>query len=65
MKQEGEDLKRKREIDRTEDFLRKLTMSEFKGDIEYHAERFQKGTREWIFKRVEDWLDDRTSPITG
>jgi len=61
VKQENEDLKRKREMDRTDDLLRKLTMSEFKGDIEYHAQRFQEGTREWIFKRVEDWLDDRTS----
>ena len=62
VKQEVEDLKRKRERDRTDDLLRKLTMSEFKGDIEYHAQRFQEGTREWIFKRVEDWLDDGTSP---
>ena len=62
VKQEVEDLKRKRKMDRTDDLLRKLTMSEFKGDIEYHARRFQEGTREWIFKIVEDWLDDRTSP---
>ena len=62
VKQEVEDLKRKRKMDRTDDLLRKLTMSEFKGDIGYHARRFQEGTREWIFKRVEDWLDDRASP---
>ena len=61
LKQEVEDLKRKEEVVRTDDILRKLTMSEFKGDIEYHAQRFQDGTREWIFKKVEDWLDDRTS----
>ena len=41
--------------------LRNLAKSEFKGDIEYHAQRFQDGTREWIFKRVDDWLDERTS----
>ncbi|KAL9961943.1 hypothetical protein ACROYT_G030987 [Oculina patagonica] len=38
-----------------------MAKSEFKGDIEYHAQRFQEGTREWIFKKVDDWLDDRTS----
>ena len=61
LKQEVEDLKRKGEVVRTDDLLRKLTLSEFKRDIEYHAQRFQEGTREWIFKKVEDWLDDRTS----
>ncbi|KAL9961945.1 hypothetical protein ACROYT_G030989 [Oculina patagonica] len=49
-------------MDRAEELLRNLAKSEFKGDIEYHAQRFQEGTREWIFKRVDDWLDDRSSP---
>ncbi|KAL9961938.1 hypothetical protein ACROYT_G030982 [Oculina patagonica] len=62
VKQEVENLKRKNEMDRAEDLLRNLAKSEFKGDIEYHAQRFQEGTREWIFKRVDDWLDDRSSP---
>ncbi|CAH3188387.1 unnamed protein product [Porites lobata] len=30
--------------------------------IEFHAKKFQEGTREWIFKSIEDWLDDRSSP---
>ena len=47
---------------RAEELLNTLAKSEFKGDIEFHAERFQEGTREWIFKIVNDWLDDRTSP---
>ncbi|XP_078383739.1 uncharacterized protein LOC144666217 [Oculina patagonica] len=62
VKQEVRNLQRKRDMDRAEELLRNLAMSEFKGDIEYHAKRFQEGTREWIFKRVDDWLDDRSSP---
>ena len=48
------------------------TMCDFKADIEYHASRgqFQDGTRDWVFKDVEDWLDDgesqhRVMAITG
>ena len=61
VKQKVENLNKKREMDRAVELLRNLAKSEFIGDIEYHAQRFQEGTREWIFKRVEDWLDDRTS----
>ena len=62
VKQEVENLKTKRAMDRADDLLRNLARSEFTGDIEYHAQRFQEGTREWIFKRIDDWLDDRNSP---
>ncbi|XP_068681586.1 uncharacterized protein [Montipora foliosa] len=61
VKQKLESLSKKREIDRGDELLRNLAKFEFKGDIEYHAQRFQDGTREWIFKRVDDWLDERTS----
>ena len=61
IKQEVENLKERKEMERAEEVLRNLAKSEFKGDIECHAKRFQKGTREWIFKRVDDWLDDRSS----
>ena len=47
--------------DRSDEVLRSLTMSEFRGDIEYYVERFQEGTREWVFDRVQSWLDDRSS----
>ena len=47
--------------DRSGEVLRNLTKSEFRGDIEYYAERFQEGTREWVFDRVQNWLDDRSS----
>ena len=41
--------------------LRNLVKSEFRGDIDYYVQRFQAGTREWVFDRVQNWLDDRSS----
>ena len=54
-------LKEERDKDRTAEVLQKLVKSEFRGDIEYYVERFQEGTREWVFNRVQNWLDDRSS----
>ena len=59
VKQEMESLRKEKE--REDEVLKSLVKSEFRGDIEYHAQKFQKGTREWIFKSVQKWLDDRTS----
>ena len=50
-----------RNKDMSEEVLQKLAKSEFRGDIEHYAERFQEGTREWVFDRVQNWLDDRKS----
>ena len=50
-----------RNKDMSEEVLQKLAKSEFRGDIEHYAERFQEGTREWVFDRVQNWLDDRSS----
>ena len=61
VKQEVGDLKTKRGMDKGEELLRNETKSDFKGDIEYHGKRFEEGTREWILKRVDDWLDERSS----
>ena len=47
--------------DRADEVLRNLTKSEFRGDIEYYVQRFQEGTREWVFEKVQNWLDDRSS----
>ena len=47
---------------RKEEILNVLAKSEFKGDIEFLVSRFQEGTREWIFRKIEGWLDDRSSP---
>jgi len=54
-------LKDGRDDDISEEVLRNLAKSEFKGDIEYHVGRYQEGTREWVFNKVENWLDDRNS----
>ena len=61
VKQEVKSLTKKRKK-HADEVLKTLVMSEFKGDIEYHAKKFQEGTREWIFKRIEGWLDDRSLP---
>ena len=61
VKQDVGDFKTKRGMEKGQELLRNLTKSDFKGDIEYHGFRFQEGTREWIFKRIDDWLDDRSS----
>ena len=54
-------LKEGKDKDRVDEVLRNLTKSEFRGDIEYYVQRFQEGTREWVFERVQNWLDDRSS----
>ena len=61
VKQEVKSLTR-RKNEQADEILKTLVKSEFKGDIDFHAKKFQEGTREWIFKRIEDWLDDRASP---
>ena len=62
VKKSIEDLNQRGQANRTEEILNVLAKSEFKGDIEFHVSRFQEGTREWIFKKIEGWLDDRSSP---
>ena len=54
-------LKEEKDKDSSDEVLRNLTKSEFSGDIEYYVQRFQEGTREWVFDRVQKWLDDRSS----
>ena len=44
-----------------DEVLRNLVKSEFKEDIELYVQLFQKGTREWVFSKVKNWLDDRNS----
>ena len=54
-------LKEGKDKDSSDEVLRNLTKCEFSGDIEYYVQRFQEGTREWFFDRVQNWLDDRSS----
>ena len=56
-----ESLKEKKDKDKADEVLRSLAKSEFSGDIEYHLQRFQEGTREWVFDRFQNWVDDRGS----
>ena len=62
VKKSIEDLNQRGQANRTEEILNVLAKSEFKRDIDFHVSRFQEGTREWIFKKIEGWLDDRSSP---
>lgn len=57
----AEDEKNRREAERKIEVLNKLAKAEFEVDIQHHAQRFQEGTREWIFKKVDEWLDNRSS----
>ena len=61
LKETMENLRGGKDNDRSEEVLQNLTKSEFRGDIEYFVQRFQEGTREWVFDRVQNWLDDRSS----
>ena len=61
VKEAVDSFKEEKEKDSTDEVLRNLAKSEFKGDIEYYLERFQPDTREWVFNRVQNWLDDRNS----
>ena len=56
-----ESLKEKRDREIADEVLRNLAKSEFRRDIEYHIQRFQDGTRKWVFERVYNWLDDTSS----
>ena len=51
----------KSDKDIADEILQKLAKCEFRGDIEYYLQRFQEGTREWVFDIVQNWLDDRRS----
>ena len=61
VKEAVDSFKEEKDLDNADEVLRNLAKSEFKGDIEYYLERFQADTREWVFNRVQNWLDDRSS----
>ena len=46
---------------RDDEVLRNLVDPDFSNDIENLLERFQVGTREWVFDKVQNWLDDKSS----
>ncbi len=47
--------------DKEDEILSKLAKVNTEKVIEYHAETYQEGTRVSFFKKVEKWLDDRSS----
>ena len=61
VKETIDSLKEEIEKGREDEVLRNLVKSQFRGDIEYYISQFQGGTREWVFDRVQNWLDDRSS----
>ena len=46
-----------------EEILFKLAKHNFKGDIRSFDKSFQQGTREWLFKRLDDWFADEESRV--
>ena len=61
VKEVVDSFKEEREKYSSDEVLRNLAKSEFQADIEHYLERFQADTREWVFNRVQNWLDDRNS----
>ena len=61
IKQSMSSLKEGQKREREEETLQNLAKCDFKGDIQYYFGRFQEGTREWVFNKVENWLNDRNS----
>ena len=60
VRQVVEELRQQRDEEK-DAVLQKLARSEFRGDIDYYVQRFQADTREWVFDRVQNWLDDTSS----
>ena len=48
--------------DKDDEILRKLAEVNSQKVIKDHAEKYLEGTRLFFFERVEQWLDDRSSP---
>ena len=42
--------------------LKKLAKVDTQNIVSYHSERYLEGTREWIFAKVNNWLNDSNSP---
>ena len=61
VKKTVENLKGRSSEEQDSETLRKLAKINTQSVIEYHAERYQEGTRLSIFNKVEKWLDDRSS----
>ena len=49
------------EGEKKEEILEKLVEVNSRKAIDYHADRYQEGTRVSFFEKIEKWLDDRSS----
>ena len=45
-----------------EEILKKLAKVDTQNIVSYHSGRYLEGTREWIFAKVNNWLNDSNSP---
>ena len=61
IKQSMSSLKEEQKREREEETLQSLAKCDFKADIQCYVGRFQEGTREWVFNKVENWLNDKKS----
>ncbi|KAL9961751.1 hypothetical protein ACROYT_G030761 [Oculina patagonica] len=61
VKKSVENMTERRNMDKEDEILSKLAKINSRKVVEYHAERYQEGTRASVFERVEKWLDDSSS----
>ena len=50
------------DTDQEEEILKKLAKVDTQTSIKYYAQRYLEGTRESIFAKITNWLDDRSTP---
>ena len=62
LKQTVENMEGQREKHRQDEILKKLAKIDTLKDMKHHTERYVEGTRLSIFAKVENWLDDISSP---
>ena len=61
LKKTVENMTERNTHDKEDEILSKLAKIDTQKVVEYHAERYQEGTRVSFFERVQKWLDDRSS----
>ena len=61
IKYEAANAEERRDKAEEDEALRKLAKVNTERVIQYHAEKYQEGTRLRIFEKIKLWLDDRTS----
>ena len=62
LKRTFQDSKGATETNREDEILKKLAKVDTQNTVKYYRERYLEGTRESIFRKVNNWLNDRNSP---